>query len=181
MDIEKPKEKKPAFNEWSIIKLLEQYDPNDLQAVSQPYAYVADYMVDVSLSASLADEILKYDAKVKKGEGSVGSPNTPGTPGTAGVNATGDSTNSTMSARDVRRASRRLGWFEKLRDGLEKGGEIGWFVVVCGDEERAIPSMDSSRSQLDLGLYDDEYQKTPKSASLRGFFHRRRNLPEEFR
>lgn len=27
-------------------------------------------------------------------------------------------------------------WFEKLRDALQDGADIGWYVVVCGDERR---------------------------------------------
>jgi exonuclease III len=85
-----------------------------------------------------------------------------------------------MSAREIRRKSRRLGWFEKLRDGLQKGADIGWFVVVCGDEERAAPSLDVERtSEEDT---DEEEQRTPRSAGLRGFFGtvgRRKNIPQE--
>ncbi|KAI9897035.1 hypothetical protein N3K66_008057 [Trichothecium roseum] len=29
-------------------------------------------------------------------------------------------------------------WFGKLRDGLQAGEEIGWYTVVCEDEERAL-------------------------------------------
>jgi hypothetical protein len=35
--------------------------------------------------------------------------------------------------------SRKTGWFEKLRDQLQRGEDIRWFVVVCGDEERQVP------------------------------------------
>ena len=53
-------EKKPSFNDWSVVKLIEQYDPNDMTAVSQPYAYVADYMVEVSLGVAITEEMAKY-------------------------------------------------------------------------------------------------------------------------
>ncbi|PMD50780.1 uncharacterized protein K444DRAFT_547937 [Hyaloscypha bicolor E] len=155
-------ENKPTFNDWSVVKFVEQYDPNDLSSTSQPYAYVGDYMVEVKLGASVNEEIAKYEARQRAEELPPGLP--------AGV----------MSAREIRRKSRRLGWFEKLRDGLQKGADIGWFIVVCGDEERAAPSMDLGRTSEENT--DEEEQKTPRSAGLRGFFGtagRRKNIPQE--
>ena len=32
-------------NSWSVIKLLEEFDAQDLTTVSRPYAYVADHVV----------------------------------------------------------------------------------------------------------------------------------------
>lgn len=43
-----------------------------------------------------------------------------------------------MSSRDFRRRKKRIGWLEKLRDQLEKEAGIGWYVVVCEDEERRL-------------------------------------------
>ena len=170
-------EKKPSFNDWSSVKLLEQYDPRDMTAVSQPYAYVADYMVEISLGVALKEEIVRYDTKVKLEDGPL-SPATPETPVTPAVggNGTGHRRTSSISIREMRKKERRLGWFEKLRDGLQAGEDIGWHVVVCGDEERASPSMESSRSRL--GVDDYGPPRTPRSAGFRGFF-RKRNVNEE--
>lgn len=181
-------ENKPTFNDWSVVKFVEQYDPNDLSSTSQPYAYVGDYMVEVKLGASVNEEIAKYEARQRAEElplNSPASPMSPGTPGTPVVGASGDLNSpglpaGVMSAREIRRKSRRLGWFEKLRDGLQKGADIGWFVVVCGDEERAAPSMDVGRTSEEET--DEEEQRTPRSAGLRGFFGtvgRRKNIPQE--
>ena len=170
-------EKKPSFNDWSVVKLLEQYDPSDMKAVSQPYAYVADYMVEVSLGAAITEEMAKYEARIK-GEESPMSPVTPGTPGMPGAGVSGDlaspNRSPSMSMRDMRRKSRRLGWLEKLRDGLQKGEDIGWHVVVCGDEERASPSMESIRGRTE----DYDQLRTPRSAGFKGFF-RKRNAQDE--
>lgn len=81
----------------AAVSLLEEYDPSDLETVSRPYAYVADYAVKVDASASLSAEMAKYDERVR--------------------DACGE-------------------WFPKLRDQLQGSEEIGWYVVVCGDEER---------------------------------------------
>ncbi|KAE9363987.1 hypothetical protein N431DRAFT_356124 [Stipitochalara longipes BDJ] len=155
------KGKKPTFNDWSVVKFVEQYDPNDMSSTSQPYAYVGDYIAEVKLGASVNEEIARYEARQRAEELPPGLP--------TGV----------LSARDIRRKSRRLGWFEKLRDGLQKGADIGWFVVVCGDEERVAPSMDVGRTSEDT---EEEDVKTPKSAGLRGFFGtvgRKKNIPED--
>jgi hypothetical protein len=169
-------EKKPSFNEWSVVKLLEQYDPNDMTTVSQPYAYVADYMVEISLGVAITEEMAKYEAKMRSEDWPM-SPATPGTPGTPGVgDLASRNRSSSMSMRDMRRKSRRLGWFEKLRDGLQKGEDIGWHVVVCGDEERACPSVEGIRGRLEVD--DDQQLRTPRSAGFKGFF-RKRNVQEE--
>ena len=167
--------KKVAFNDWSVVKLLEQYDPDDM-AVSQPYAYVADYMVKVGLSASIGEEIAKYEAKQKEEEAllsspSGGSPSTGLEPGSDG--ADGGAITRTISSLAEERRNKRLNWFEKLRDGLEKDGEIGWYVVVCGDEERAIPSI-GSESDLSLRSDATDPQKTPTRSGLRKFFSRKK-------
>jgi hypothetical protein len=182
--------KKPAFNDWSVVKFVEQYDPNDLSSTSQPFAYVGDYMVEVKLGISVNEEIAKFEARQRAEElplNSPTSPMSPGTPGTPATGASGDLNSpglpaGVMSARELRRKSRRLGWFEKLRDGLQKGADIGWYVVVCGDEERAAPSMNTGRTSEDTEEEEEEDQKTPRSAGLRGFFGtvgRKKNIPEE--
>ncbi|KAE8445242.1 hypothetical protein EG329_013614 [Mollisiaceae sp. DMI_Dod_QoI] len=169
--------KEPKFNEWSVVKLLEQYDPEDMQTASQPYAYVGDYMVEVRLGVSLDEEILKYEADQKAEEAIVSMPATPKTPGTPGWNG-GGLLSPSLSAREARRRSRRLGWLEKLRDALQKGADIGWFVVVCGDEERTVLStMEPNISEEES---EEEIQtRTPRSAGLRGMFNKRRDIREE--
>lgn len=161
-----------AFNDWSAVKLLEQYDPDDLTVVSQPYAYVADHMIEVKLAASMTEEIKKYEAKLKADDPSAytNGGSTPGTPGTMNSESKGELPNNpSMSPRQQKRRSRRLGWLEKLRDGLEKDSEVGWFIVVCGDEERAIENL-TSPSQLSLSLSDPERPVT--RGGLRGMFQR---------
>jgi hypothetical protein len=178
-------EKKVSFNDWSVVKLVEQYDPDDMTAVSQPYAYVGDYMVEVTLGASLTDEMAKYESKLKGDDAPMSMPVTPaspGTPATPGTGNVGDINSPAISAREFRRKSRRLGWFEKLRDGLQKGEEIGWFVVVCGDEERAAPSMDEldGRPSTSTTGSDSTPQRTPRSAGMRGFFHKKKVSDEYY-
>jgi hypothetical protein len=170
--MQKIEEKQQSFNDWSAIKLLEQYDPNDLEAVSQPYAYVGDYMVEVELGVSLNEEIAKYEARIKAEEGPLSPGSTTPPEG--------------MSARDIRRKSKRLGWFEKLRDGLQKGADIGWYVVVVGDEERAAPES-YGRGSLSTASGEEllppppipALRKVPSSAKLRGFFSRKKTTLEE--
>ncbi|KAI6713262.1 hypothetical protein B2J93_7612 [Marssonina coronariae] len=175
------KEKQPSFNDWSVVKLLEQYDPEDMETVSQPYAYVADYMVEVLLGVSIKGEIERYEAKVKEEESRLSVPETPtsGTSPRAASNENGVPISPPLSSREIRRRSRRLGWFAKLRDALQDGEEIGWYVVVCGDQERTAPSIVEERGGESVGSEEDEPQKAPRSAGLRGFFGRKKNLPEE--
>ena len=173
------KQKKVSFNDWSVVKFVEQYDPNDLISTSQPYAYVGDYMVEVKLGVSVNEEIAKYEARQRAEEAPLNSPVSPGTPATPNIGASGDLSSPGLSARDIRRISRRLGWFEKLRDGLQKGADIGWFVVVCGDEERASPDIEIGTTSEDT---EEEDVKTSRSAGLRSFFGtvaRKKSIPEE--
>lgn len=91
-------------NETSVVKLLEEHDPEETHISARPFAYVADHVIRIDLSADVSEEIAKYDALVKeRNEGN---------------------------------------WFERLRDELQAGASIGWYVVVNGDEERAVPEYD---------------------------------------
>ncbi|KAF3767434.1 hypothetical protein M406DRAFT_223743, partial [Cryphonectria parasitica EP155] len=38
--------------------------------------------------------------------------------------------------RDTTKLGKGAGWFEQLRDQLQRGEEIRWYVVVNGDEDR---------------------------------------------
>ncbi|SPQ23657.1 f138cfa4-e802-4545-9b16-abb950240c4b [Thermothielavioides terrestris] len=97
---------------WSAIKLLEEYDPRDLTAVSRPYAYVADYAVRIDLSCSIVDEIARYEQQqLQSARPAISIP-----------------------SRNV--PAEQPGWFEELRDQLQRGEEIRWYVVVNGDEVR---------------------------------------------
>lgn len=149
------------FNQWSVVKLVEQYDPEDLTTLSQPWAYVSDYMIEVGSGASISEEVTKYEAKISEEE-----------------YLPHDAEKMGISAREIRKKTQRAGWFEKLKEKLEPGQQMGWFVVVCGDEERWAPPVDSSdeMQRAESGI-EDSPVKTPKSARLRGFFRRKTAKP----
>ncbi|PQE31378.1 developmental regulator protein [Rutstroemia sp. NJR-2017a WRK4] len=157
------KEKGPSFNEWSVVKLVEQYNPDDMSTKSQPWAYVADHMVEVTLGVSIAEEMKRYEDKLKAEE------EIPDGPENGGI-----------SAREARRKSRRVGWFEKLREGLQSDESAGWHVVFCGDEERWFPpaeELDEINSQDD----EEDSPVVPRDTGLRGFFKRRMTQGDEIR
>jgi hypothetical protein len=95
---------------WSAIKLLEEYDPHDLTAVSRPYAYVADYAVRIDLSCSIAEEIARYEQQQQH------------------------------FLLQTQKKGEQPGFLEKLRDQLQRGEEIRWYVVINDDEVRGWPS-----------------------------------------
>ncbi|RDW91929.1 hypothetical protein BP5796_01323 [Coleophoma crateriformis] len=165
--------KKPAFNEWSVVKLVEQYDPNELRMGSQPHAYVADHMIEVKLGVSITEETAKYEAKMREEVDT--QPSSPVSSPSHSRSGSGFGLNGELSAREVRKKSRRVNWFEKLRDQLQKGEEVGWFIVVCGDEERACPTTDILPEEDEDETWsgenkDNERLKTPRSAGFRGLW-----------
>lgn len=63
------------------------------------------------------------------------------------------------------KASRGAGgqkaWFEKLRDTVQNGADIGWHVVVCGDTAREYPDdeTETGSESHDLRLQREETQR----------------------
>ena len=175
------RQRKPLrFNDWSVVKLLEQYDPDDESNPSQPYAYVADYIVPVTLSLDIEAEMAAYEEKQHAEVQPLLSPGTVNAQPTASSNGTSGTASTGLSEREMKRKSRRLGWFEKLRDQLAKTESIGWYVVVCGDEERTVP--DLSGLKIEVGQRgkaeeDDLRPKTPRSGGMRGFFTKKDRRP----
>ncbi|GAB7352285.1 hypothetical protein MBLNU459_g2744t1 [Dothideomycetes sp. NU459] len=95
-----------AMSHLPNLRFIEQYDPNDLRAsaASQPFAYVADVVEEVTLGLDV-DEV--------RGKG-VG--------------------------------NEQWGALMEIRDKLAPDEKVGWYVVVCGDEERwAPPTVDLLR------------------------------------
>ncbi|KAI5463138.1 hypothetical protein BGZ63DRAFT_422533 [Mariannaea sp. PMI_226] len=95
---------------WSPVKLLEEFDPEDMSLPSRPYAYVADYAERIDLSVDVAGAMARYQMQQKQ----QGDPESE--------------------------------WFSRLRDGLQKGEDIRWYVVVCGDDVREL--VGDSESEL---------------------------------
>ncbi|KAF9776734.1 hypothetical protein IL306_005049 [Fusarium sp. DS 682] len=87
------------MHSWSPVKLLEEFDVDEMVTACRPYAYVADYVVRVDLSVDVAGQMAKYYDK--------------------------------MAGED--------GWIVKLRNELQKGEPVRWYVVVCGDDVREVP------------------------------------------
>ncbi|KAH9908645.1 hypothetical protein F4778DRAFT_355991 [Xylariomycetidae sp. FL2044] len=114
-----PPDEDLLFNDWSPVKFLEEYDPTNLSVVSGPWAYVADHVVRVDTSISIAEEIGRYEAQVK-------------TEKDKPISGPSDETGRRVNTV----GSKKAGWFEKLRDQLQRGESIRWYVVVCEDEER---------------------------------------------
>ncbi|KAI2470971.1 hypothetical protein F4781DRAFT_388316 [Annulohypoxylon bovei var. microspora] len=116
------------FNDWSVVKFLEEFDPTDLSAASGPWAYVADYVVRIDTSVSVAEEICRYEARMK----------TESCKSMSGI--------SDEEGRKVNTfGNKKAGWLEKLRDQLQRMESIRWYVVVCGDEDRIVPQIDKSK------------------------------------
>ncbi|EAA32556.2 hypothetical protein GE21DRAFT_6675 [Neurospora crassa] len=97
---------------WSAVKVLEEYDPNNLDEVSRPYAYVADHVVRVDGAADIL-------AEVRRG-------------GSGGSGEYHDA----LEHLEESAKEKEETWIEQLRDELQRGEEIKWYVVVNGDEER---------------------------------------------
>lgn len=138
--------------DWSAVKLLEEYDPNNLKEVSRPYAFVADHVVRVDLDVSVAEEIARYEERMAKKSGEDkpmlgGTSDEFGKSGKKGSGGSGSGSSSTKKA----------GWLEKLRDQLQTHEEIRWFVVVCGDDERLPPDdLEGPEPPRMTGVLDDE-------------------------
>ncbi|KAK6819564.1 hypothetical protein PG987_016047 [Apiospora arundinis] len=114
-----------AFNDWSTVKLLEEYDPANLNQLNGPWAYVADHIVRVDTSASIAEEMMNYEERMKSEK----------------VKAMTGPSDETGRNRNTS-GNKKPGWFEMLRDQLQRGEDIKWYVVVCGDEERSTSPKD---------------------------------------
>ncbi|KAK7982108.1 hypothetical protein PG988_004346 [Apiospora saccharicola] len=119
-----------TFNDWSVVKLLEEYDPNNESQLNGPWAYVADHIVRVDTSASIAEEMMKYEERMKSEKVKAM---------TGPSDETGRKPNSS--------GNKKPGWFEMLRDNLQRTEEIKWYVVVCGDEERSLSVKDIDESR----------------------------------
>ncbi|KAI9167140.1 MFS transporter prlL [Paramyrothecium foliicola] len=104
------------MHQWSAVKLLEEYDVAETAVAARPYAYVADYVTRIDLSADVAAEMAKYDALSKSG-------------------------------------GEKSSWFVQLRDKIQPGEDIKWYVVVCDDPERAAPEelLSEDEKMSDIG------------------------------
>ncbi|KAJ8130021.1 hypothetical protein O1611_g3607 [Lasiodiplodia mahajangana] len=111
------------FDNTPPIKLLEEFDPKDESMASAPWAYVADYVIRVGTSVSIADEMFRYESRMKR------DPN-------RAMHGPSDE----YGRKVFGASSKKAGWLEKLRDQLQRGESIRWYVVVCGDEERDNPT-----------------------------------------
>lgn len=49
---------------------------------------------------------------------------------------------------ELRRLEREEGWIGKLAGKLEPKERVGWFVVVCGDEERSFGRSGEEREEV---------------------------------
>ncbi|KAM0349014.1 hypothetical protein ACHAPU_003949 [Fusarium lateritium] len=128
------------MHSWSPVRLLEEYDVDDMVTACRPYAYVADHVMRIDLSADVAGQMAKYYQK--------------------------------MAGED--------GWIVKLRDELQKGEPVKWYVVVCDDEVRDVPGK-SDEEEWEVGYEQirDAAQTTVRSRRGRGVLEGFSDSPSE--
>ncbi|KAH9993153.1 hypothetical protein F4779DRAFT_233634 [Xylariaceae sp. FL0662B] len=156
-------DKEVLFNDWSVVKFLEEFDPSNMSVVSAPWAYVADYVVRVDTSVSIAAEISGYEAQMKTERDK---------PMSGPSDETGRKVNTF--------GNKKAGWLEKLRDQLQRYESIRWYIVVCGDEERAVPEPEEKdeeefASDKTIGKEPERSQQGQPTVVENGFEFR---LPE---
>ncbi|KAI0847526.1 hypothetical protein F5Y00DRAFT_115722 [Daldinia vernicosa] len=141
------------FNDWSIVKFLEEFDPSDLTTVSGQWAYVADYVVRIDTSISVAEEISRYETRMKM------EPYKP---------------MSGMSEEICHKVNtygnKKAGWFEKLRDQLQRKESIRWYVVVCGDEERIGAELTVNQEAKDGTVKANDSESQPSQGFIEDGF-----------
>ncbi|KAI1127150.1 hypothetical protein F5Y10DRAFT_199026 [Nemania abortiva] len=129
------------FDNAPPIRLLEEFDPKDESMASAPWAYVADHVIRVDTSVSIADEMFRYESRMKR------DPN-------RAMHGPSDE----YGRKVFGASSKKAGWLEKLRDQLQRGESIKWYVVVCGDEERDNPTGHEDEGEL-LEEEEEEYEE----------------------
>lgn len=115
---------------------------------SAPWAYVADHVIRVGTSVSVADEMFRYESRMKR------DPN-------RAMHGPSDE----YGRKVVGAGSKKAGWLEKLRDQLQRGESIKWYVVVCGDEERYNPTGFEDEGELLEEEEEEEYEEEECEAS----------------
>lgn len=189
------------------LKLVEQYDPDDLEsvnAVSQPYAFIADKVVTMGVggvvagtggSDGTANSLPSLPSSPKR--------STDATKATATNGASATTTNGTITAHGKNESnptadgavapmlSRNLedvisegpglsaaGWdaLADLRDAISPGERIGWWVVYNGDPERGFPDMEDETL---LSAGEEEYynENGDEEGALSGEIDRDKELP----
>ncbi|EPE10143.1 hypothetical protein F503_05238 [Ophiostoma piceae UAMH 11346] len=137
-----------ALQDKSCIKLLEEYDSDRLDEWTRPHAYVADYVTRVDLSVSIVDEMARYErlqqqrwrreAKTKDGQPSMAGPADEGpTFATLGGSLSGGTAEGSRG-NTLTKKKKTAGWLEMVRDQLQRGEEIRWYIVVNNDEKRSF-------------------------------------------
>jgi hypothetical protein len=106
------------------LRFIEQYDPEDLKAKDQPYAYVCDQVHEIKLGVDF-DEL--------RGGGV---------------------------------AEEQWAAIAELRDKVAPGEKLGWFVVVNGDVERWVPSMDDEDENTETEATKSQMSPTSHRSSV---------------
>ncbi|KAF5666048.1 nicotinamide mononucleotide permease [Fusarium heterosporum] len=128
------------MHSWSPVRLLEEYDVDDMVTACRPYAYVADHVIRIDLSADVAGQMAKYYQQ--------------------------------MAGED--------GWIVKLRDELQKGEPVKWYVVVCGDEVRDVPGKsDEEEREVGYEQIRDAAQTMVRTRRGRGILEGFSDSPSE--
>ncbi|SMR53840.1 unnamed protein product [Zymoseptoria tritici ST99CH_1E4] len=106
------------------LRFVEQYDPNDMSSLSQPYAYVADIVEEVKLGLDV-DEVRGKEVS--------------------------DEQTKALAA---------------VRDKLAPEVPVGWYVVVCGDEERLAPGNEDEAEEeaVEAGQVEGQEVKEEETA-----------------
>ncbi|KAI1638103.1 hypothetical protein F4809DRAFT_601271 [Biscogniauxia mediterranea] len=145
-------------NTVSAVQLLEEFDPRDESRVSGPWAYVADYAVRIDTSVSVVEEMNRYETQMKADQNKA-------------MSGLSDETGRRVSTT----GSKKAGWLEKLRDELQRGESIRWYVVVCGDEERdpdPTPYAEEEEEEEEEDEDEEEYEVSSNARSQEPRRHR---------
>lgn len=138
------------------LTFIEQYNPDDEfseNAVSQPYAYVADKVITMAMPGDPQVTGPTSPASAKRTSKSSGTSSSDLKAQSLGVNiedviAEGPG----LSAK---------GWdaFADLRDAIAPGEKIGWWIVYNGDPERAFDDFEDEEEEYEEDEEEEEEEQ----------------------